>query len=70
MNHCIKVVRDVEHSRPPLLKVFALEALHNMLSMRPGRLEYLNTDVVTEQGELRNAALEKFYEARFSIFIR
>lgn len=70
MNLCVVVVKDEERSRPPLLKVFALEALFNILSVRPGRVEFLNTSQVPEQGELRNAAVEKFFEARFAIFIK
>lgn len=70
MNRCMEVAKDEARCRPPLLKVFALEALFNILSVRPGRVEFLNTSQVPEQGELRNAAVEKFFEARFSIFIK
>ena len=69
LNKCVEVVKDVERNRPPLLKIFALEALHNILAVRAGRVEYLNTNVVTEQGELRAAAIEKFYESKLVIFI-
>ena len=66
----MEVVADEDRSRPPLLKVFALEALNTILSARAGRLEYLDASAVPEQGELRQAAVEKFYEARFIIFVR
>jgi hypothetical protein len=67
---CVEVIRDEERMRPELLKLFALEAMHNILSVRPGRVEYLNAQAVPEQGELRQAAVEKFYESRFTIFIK
>lgn len=69
MNKCVEVIKDEQRCRPPLLKLFALDALFNILSARPGRTEYLNASLVPEQGELRHAALEMFYEARFSIFL-
>jgi len=69
MEYCVGVVKDEHHIYPPLLKVFALEALHNILYVRAGRLEYIDTSQVPEQGELRQAAVEKFLEKKFSIFI-
>ena len=69
MDKCVEVIKDEARTRPPLLKQFALEAMYNILAVRPGRVEYLNTALVPEQGELRNAALETFFEARFAIFM-
>ena len=70
MELCAEVIRDEKRLKPQLLKIFALEAMHNILSIRPGRAEYLNTSQVPEMGELRQAAVERFYESRFIIFIR
>lgn len=70
MEMCMEVIKDEKRIKPELLKIFALEAMHNILSMRPGRAEYLNSSNVPEQGELRQAAVEKFYEGRFAIFIK
>ena len=69
MEKCVEAIKDESRSRSPLLKLFALEAMYNILSIRPGRAEYLNASLVPEQGELRQAALEVFYEKRLSIFI-
>ncbi len=69
MEKCVEAIKDESRSRSPLLKLFALEAMHNILSIRPGRAEYLNASLVPEQGELRHAALEVFFEKRFAIFI-
>lgn len=69
MEKCVEAIKDESRNRSPLLKLFALEAMHNILSVRPGRAEYLNTSLVPEQGELRQAALEVFFEKRFAIFI-
>lgn len=65
----MEVIKDDSRSHSPLLKLFALEAMFNILSVRPGRAEYLNASLVPEQGELRHAALEIFYEKKFSIFL-
>jgi hypothetical protein len=70
MEMCVEAIRDTDRTRPQLLKIFALEAMHNILAVRPGRAEYLNSQRVPEQGELRRAAVEKFYEDKFSIFLR
>jgi len=32
--------------------------------------EYLSTDAVQEQGELRRAAVERFLEAKFSVLLK
>ena len=65
----MEVIKDDSRSHSPLLKLFALEAMFNILSVRPSRAEYLNASLVPEQGELRHAALEIFYEKKFSIFL-
>lgn len=65
----MEVIKDEARSHSPLLKLFALEALFNILSVRPGRAEYLNASAVPEQGELRHAALEIFFEKKFAIFL-
>ena len=70
MHLCVDVIKDVDNKLPPHLKIFALEAFHNIISLRPGRLEFLDTSSVPEQGELRNAAVEKFLGKRFGIFNR
>ena len=70
MERCLEVIEDSQRQCPQLLKTFALDAIHNILSVRPGRAEYLSTALVQEQGELRQAAVEKFYEARFAHFIK
>lgn len=67
---CVSFIKDVEKKHPPLLKIFAMEAFYNIMSVRPGRLEYLNTNLVPEQGELRQAAVEKFIADRVTIFNR
>ena len=50
------------------MKVFALRALHNILSIRPGRLDFLATDTVMAVGELRQIALEKHLKGKLEIF--
>ena len=35
------MICDEKRLKPQLLKIFALEAMHNILSIRPGRAEYL-----------------------------
>lgn len=70
MELCVEAITDADRTRPQLLKIFAMEAMHTILSAREGRGEYLNTQNVLEQGELRRAAVEKFYEDKFAIFIR
>ena len=62
------IIRDNEKCFDVTLKIFATSAFYNLLSVRPGRLEYLNTNLVPEQGELRNAAVEAFLADRLSIF--
>lgn len=66
MDRCVAVIRD--RNADPLCLTFAASAFYNILSVRPGRLEYLNTDLVPEQGELRAAAVEAFVTRRLSIF--
>jgi hypothetical protein len=68
MEMCMALVRDKDGTCDPLLKIFATSALYNILSIRPGRLEFLNTNLVSEQGELRTAAVEAFLADRLTIF--
>jgi hypothetical protein len=70
MLHCSEIIKDEKKIYPTLLKIFALEALFNIMYERAGRLEFLDTSAVTEQGELRQAAVEKFMEDKFSVFMR
>jgi hypothetical protein len=70
MEMCLALVRDVDGTCDPLLKVFATSAFYNILSIRPGRLEFLNTNLVHEQGELRTAAVEAFLADRLAVFNR
>jgi hypothetical protein len=67
---CVDVIVDEDHKHEEVLKVFALRALHNILSTRPGRLEFLSTASVPEQGDLRQAAVVAFYNKRMGIFNR
>ncbi|RYH07754.1 hypothetical protein EON65_41495 [archaeon] len=53
-----------------MMKIFALRALHNILSVRPGRLEFLDTDSVMAIGEFRQAAMEKHLKGKLEIFNR
>lgn len=63
-----EVIRDNEKRYPVLLKIFAMRAFHNILSVRPGRLDYLNTDCILEQGEARDAAVEAYHKDLLTIF--
>lgn len=68
MERCVAIIRDPQKEHDSLLKIFATSAFYNILSVRPGRLDYLDTNLVSEQGELRNAAVEAFLADRLSIF--
>lgn len=68
MELCFKVIRDPEHSCPQIQIIYALRALDNIFHIHPARSEYLNTDLVTEQGEFREAAIESFYKERLTVF--
>lgn len=70
MDRCVMIIRDAENNQPTLLKLFVMEAFHNILCARAGRLDYLDTSVVPEQGELRDAAVERFLEHRLTLFNR
>lgn len=63
----MEILRDREKRYSSTLKIFAASAFYNILSVRPGRLEYLNTNLVPEQGELRNAAIEAFLKDRICV---
>lgn len=70
MDICLDIVIDADGRRPILLKIAALNALHNIFSNRPGRLDFLNTDSVMEQGEFRQAAMEAYLKTKLRIFNR
>jgi hypothetical protein len=53
-----------------LTQVFAMHALHNIISTTAGRTEYFNIVGVTEVGDGRHIAIETFITARIMIFIK
>ncbi len=65
---CLRVIRDPEGELSQLYKVYAMRALHNIMTARPARVEYLSQEKVTVQGEFREAAIEAFYKDRLGIF--
>jgi hypothetical protein len=68
MDLCVESIRDPNGTVPQLVKVFALNAFHNILSLRAGRLEYLNTNSIHEIGDERQKAVERYLYGRLSIF--
>mmetsp|Transcript_12987 Transcript_12987/g.19545 ORF Transcript_12987/g.19545 Transcript_12987/m.19545 type:complete len:495 (-) Transcript_12987:1786-3270(-) len=69
MDLCVETIRDPNSTIPQLVKVFALNAFHNILSIRAGRLEYLNTNSIHEIGDERQKAIERYLYGRLSIFV-
>lgn len=65
---CMEVIKDPEMKYSQLLKIFAMRAFHNIFSIRATRAEYLNQELVLEQGEFRAAAVEEFLKGRLGIF--
>lgn len=64
----IEILRDPEEKFSQLHKIYAMRAFYNIFSVRAARAEYLNQDLVTEQGEFRAAAVEEFLKDRLGIF--
>jgi hypothetical protein len=70
MELCLEVIIDKNNVHGQMLKVFAMSAFQNILAIRPGRLEFLSTTCVPEQGEYRHAAVTAYFNQRLSIFNR
>jgi len=70
MEIIISTIADVNDVLSALVKVFALNAFHNILSVRAGRLEFIDTKSIRESGEERQKAIQRYLSSRFSIFIR
>jgi hypothetical protein len=70
MEIIIKALADVDEVTSLLVQVFALNAFDNILNIRAGRLEFLDTKSVREVGDERQKAIERYLLGRFSIFSR
>lgn len=70
MEECIHTIGDINGTISSLVKVFALHAFHNILCVRAGRLEYLNTNSINEIGDERQKAVERHLFAKLDIFTR
>eukprot|EP01031_Cornospumella_fuschlensis_P025147 gene25147-30368_t len=68
IDRCVEIIVDKDNVKSNMMKVFALRALHNILSIRPGRAEFLETDSVMAIGEFRQAAMEKHLKTKLEIF--
>lgn len=68
MQLCMDIVIDKERKYPTTLKIYAFEAFNNIISLRVARMEFIDTNRVPEQGELRDAAVEAYLNQRLSIF--
>lgn len=69
--YCLNVIKDPDFTKySQLHRIFAMRAFHNIICCRPTRVEYLNTDSVTEQGELRQQGIERFVKERLIVFNR
>lgn len=66
----MEIIEDREYNCIGMLKIAAFHAFHNLLSCRPGRTDFLNTDSVTEMGEHRQQAMEAYLKTKFSVFNR
>lgn len=65
---CLKIIIDRDDQYDPLHKIYTMRAFYNIMSVRPSRSEYLNEDLVQQQGEEREGAVERFYKDRLGIF--
>lgn len=70
MDIIISTIADVDERISALVKVFALNAFHNILSIRAGRLDFLDTKSIREAGDERQKAIERYLHGRLSIFTR
>ena len=70
MDIIISTISDVHEEISALVKVFALNAFHNILSVRAGRLDFLDTKSIREAGDERQKAIERYLHNRLSIFTK
>lgn len=63
-----KAISDTTNAVDQTIRVFALYALHNILSTMAGRAEYFSIVSITEIGEGRNLAIEAFIGGRILVF--
>jgi hypothetical protein len=68
MMFCAEVIEDRQRNQHALVKLSAMKAFHNILSVRAARAEYLSLEKVKEQGPGRDAAIEEFYKRRIGMF--
>lgn len=64
---CVEVAVDRANFYSATTKVFALLAMHNILSTTAGRTEYFNTSSITEMGEGRAVAIETFITKKIMV---
>lgn len=70
MDIVVETIKDEKKEISDLIKVFALNAFHNILSTRAGRVEFVNTNSIREIGDERQKAIERYLNSRLSIFLR
>jgi hypothetical protein len=58
-NHCLDIISASNSDYNYKFKMFALNALYNILSTHAGRIEFFNVRHVTLQGEGRQDAIER-----------
>jgi hypothetical protein len=66
---CIEIITDKQRVYAGLHKVFALNAMHNLLAVRSGRVEYVDMQKVQGvQGEGRAMAIEQHIATKLKMF--
>lgn len=68
LERCIATIRPAAATVPLLTQIFAMRALLNVLSARPGRREFLSTHSVEAKGDDRNDAVDIFLGSRLTLF--
>eukprot|EP00601_Ochromonadales_sp_CCMP2298_P012767 CAMPEP_0173268220 /NCGR_PEP_ID=MMETSP1142-20121109/30201_1 /TAXON_ID=483371 /ORGANISM="non described non described, Strain CCMP2298" /LENGTH=559 /DNA_ID=CAMNT_0014204429 /DNA_START=186 /DNA_END=1862 /DNA_ORIENTATION=- len=70
MIHSFKIIKDEKRIYPVASEDICSGSTAQHIVPEGGRLEFIDTSGVPEQGELRQAAVEKFFEEKFSTFVR